>query len=125
MPPLENQRRNSGVCLGVCFSRQSTTSSKSVTGSDARFPSKVRQIDVIGLCYVLICNQEVAGSIPVRSIDSCTIIILLRVSHNGALSTKKTGRERDAHAEDPFSLALGVEIHGAGPQQVVEGNQSE
>ena len=39
-----------------------------MTGSDARFPSKVRQIDVIGLCYVLICNQEVAGSIPVRSI---------------------------------------------------------
>jgi hypothetical protein len=64
----EKQRRNSGVCLGVCFSRQSTTSFKSVTGSDARFPSKVRQIDVIDLCYVLICNQEVAGSIPVRSI---------------------------------------------------------
>ena len=58
---------NSGVCLGVCFSRQSTTSSLELTGSDARFPSKVRQIDVIGLCYVLVCNQEVAGSIPVRS----------------------------------------------------------
>jgi hypothetical protein len=26
-------------------------------------------LNVIGLCYVLICNQEVAGSIPVRSIS--------------------------------------------------------
>jgi hypothetical protein len=63
----EKQRRNSGVCLGACFSRQSTTASCELTGSDARFPSKVRQIDVIGLSYVLVCNQEVAGSIPVRS----------------------------------------------------------
>ena len=51
-----------------------------LTGSDARFPSVVRQIDVIGLCYVLICNQEVAGSIPVRS--TATITLISRVSSN-------------------------------------------
>jgi hypothetical protein len=57
-----------GSVWGSVSHAKSTTSSEPETGSDARFLSKVRQIDVIGLCYVLICNQEVAGSIPVRSI---------------------------------------------------------
>ena len=67
-PLRSSEKSEVGASLGVSFSRQSTTSSFELTGSDARFPSKVRQIDVIGLSYVLVCNQEVAGSIPVRSI---------------------------------------------------------
>ncbi len=48
---LANQgtsRRRCGVCLGVCFFRQSTTSMSGNSGTDARFPSKVRQNVVVG-----------------------------------------------------------------------------
>jgi hypothetical protein len=88
-----------------------------VTGSDARFPSKVRQIDVIGFCYVLICNQEVAGSIPVRSTLNNRFIGCARLNARGLkFSLAGPGsRERDpgrsvnrqvVEADDCAAIAL-------------------
>jgi len=37
-----------GVCLGVCFSRQSLGKMLEKSGTDARFPSELRQIVVSG-----------------------------------------------------------------------------
>jgi hypothetical protein len=58
-------RRSAGVCLGVCFSLQSTALMSGNSGTDARFPSRVRQNVVVGYCIALLREQEVAGSNPV------------------------------------------------------------
>ena len=57
--------RQSGASLGVSFSGQSTALMSGNSGTDARFPSKVRQNVVVDWCIDLLREQEVAGSNPV------------------------------------------------------------
>jgi hypothetical protein len=56
-----------GQFLSPFFQR--TPSSRGGThGADARFPSERRQVDGLSISLNLVCNQEVRGSIPLRSI---------------------------------------------------------
>jgi hypothetical protein len=58
------EKTAAGVSFWVSLYRQSTAGMSGKSGTDARFPSRVRQNILIGGCVMLTVNQEVGGSSP-------------------------------------------------------------